>query len=193
MTEAELIERYREMRAMGLPKPPDAPEDLWSQAGPYDIFSAEQAIKTSLEAQIIEQASKPLPPGKGSMEALVPLATKVHADVMLDPSAKAGDKLTAARTALEYAYGKPTQAIEHSGSLAIEVHNTLEKLVRDMKSGTVIDTANLLVKERTPVDNFLEKHMPEKFVVGRKASPGVETEKQPRAGFPEGTGEGEGL
>lgn len=188
MTDSELIERYRQMRAMGLPRPPEAREDLWNQAGPYDYSSAAQAIAAQLEQQIIAKAQAPLPAdGKQAMTSLVPLATKVHAEAMLDPGVKMSDRLQASRTVYEYALGKPTQTIEHTGSLAIEVHNKLEKLVRDMKSGSVIESQNLLAKPKSPVDNFLEKHMPEKFVVGRREKP-LEQEpqdKKPREGLPE--------
>ena len=184
------IDAYRRLRSMGMPSPPDAPVDLWNLAGPYTCDGALASMRGQLSERVVAGAQGELPKDEKQMlKHFFPQAVAVRVDIMNDPTAKHSDRLAASDTFVEHTVGKAPQTIEHTGSLAIEVHNQLEKLCRDIRSGTILDTDNLLAKPRTPVDNFLEKHMPEKFIVGRKVAPVVEqkSESQPAKGLPEGT------
>lgn len=193
MTEATLatedprVAEYRRLRSMGIARPKDAPLELWNAAGPYTMHDATELMRISLENRVIEQAQQPLPKDeKAMLQAFFPQAVATRVSIMTDPEAKNADRLIASSTFIDHTVGKPDQHVNVTGSLAIEVHNQLEKLVRDIKSGTVIDSDNLLAKPKTPVDNFIEKHMPKGFIVGKKVAPDVqEGQPQPAEGLSE--------
>ncbi len=192
------IGEYRRLRAMGLPRPKGAPVDLWTAAGPYtEAVNAMQSTREQLDQRVIDKAAEPLPKDeKQLLKHFFPQAVAARVDIMNNPQAKDNDRINASSIFVDHTVGKPDQNVHVSGSLALEVHNQLEKLCKDIRSGTVIDSANLLAKPKTAVDNFLEKRGIGNFIVGRKVAPVVQPQEQLTApeGLPQGTnGEAEGL
>lgn len=183
------VQDYRRLKLMGLPRPKDAPLELWEAAGPYTLQNAIQATQAQLDQLIVDRAQGDMPKDeKQVMKQFFPQAVKVRAECMHDVEAKWSDRLQASQTFIEHTIGKPEQKVEHAGSLAIEVHNQMEKLVRDLRSGTIVDTENLLAKPRTSVDTFIEQHMSKGFIVGKKVTPDVQSvgQSQAREGLSEG-------
>jgi len=171
----DLLNEAKLLRRRGLARPDHIPVEVWAEAvaqATPSIGEAQALLMEKITEKVVAAAQRPIGDSPAAiMSALVPLATSVHAEVMIDPTAKHSDRLSAARTVYEYEYGKPQQTIEHKGSMLLDVLKSLDAWERGVKSGTIIDTENILVKDVTPVDTFLSRVQPDKFVVGKKGAP----------------------
>lgn len=187
LDEAATIAHYRDLRRKGMSRPQDCITELWEAAGPVGTGRARSVLQNQLDELIAASADRP--PAQDVREAtrrLAPQALAVHAEIMNSETAKEETRLTAARFVYEQAEGKAQQTIEHKGNLAMDVFHQIKELQKKQSSLT-LEATNLLAKPPSPVDTFLKKHMPEKYVVGRKSS--VTQSGQPEEGLARGTGE----
>ena len=166
------VDLLRQLKAKGLPKPPDVPQELWDQATPYQGDGSTSSLYRQLQERMAGTPAKELPTSRQALlETFFEPAVATVLEIILDPSAKAGDKLAASKLLIEYAQGKPEQKVQHTGSLAMEVHQNTTQIVEAIKQGTmVLDVDNLLAKPAPAVENFLSKNMPQRYVVGKKAT-----------------------
>ena len=183
-SDEDYIQHIRTLKAKGLPRPADVPEELWDEVTPAAGASAYSMVD-KLRKRNAQAAAQDLPTDElATVRAFFGSALDSMVDVMLTAS-KDSDRAAAAKTIIEYTLGKPEQRVTHSGNLALEVNQQLNQLAKGLQEGSIIDVQNLLAKPKLGVDNFLEANMPEKFIVGRKVS---SEGRQPRQGVPEGTG-----
>lgn len=183
------VKGYRILKSHGLPKPENAPQELWDQAGPKSVQAATDLMQAQLTVAIITEANREMPRDeKAVLKRYFPQAVAVRAEIMNDPNVKSGDRLAASATFIEHTVGKPEVSVKHSGSLALEIHDSIDKLTRGLKSGQIIDTENLLPKTSPVIEAFIKKHSPEKFIVGKKAALDGANEGQPTEGLLAGVG-----
>lgn len=98
------------------------------------------------------------------LQELLPLALNRLQFIMANDAAKESSQVEAAKFVVDRLVPKPKQTIEHTGNLAMDVFHQIKLLQRERAMHPEFQEP----KPRSPVDDFLKRHMPEGFVVGRK-------------------------
>ena len=163
------------MKLRGQQKPPDLPQAHWDEVQ-VTVAQTLSNVAGEYRRKLVESAALKIPDklpedDKSKISTLYDLGVTTVLDVMTDPASKDSVRLQAATYIVDHTIGKAKQEIEHSGSLALEIRAQARKaLALEAASMRDVSPQNVDDKTLSPVDAFLQKHMSDDFVVGKKAS-----------------------
>lgn len=164
--DAATIETFRNMKADLQGRPHDCPPALWDalELPPSKAEVSGHIIRQQLHKHITRIT---LPDDhKGMLTSLVPLAVDAMVDVLTNPRSKGSEKTQVAQFLIDHDLGKAKQEVEHSGSLALEIRKQADAY---LNARTVLPV-KVVDKIDQAADDLVNEYMPDKYVVGKKAS-----------------------
>jgi hypothetical protein len=161
------------MKLRGQQRPPEITEHQWDsvvikQTLSMSFVAADYRLKLAKAAA--DKLLGELPQDdKGKITALHDVALDQLVGVLMSDQTKDAVKLQAATYIIDHNVGKAKQEIEHSGSLALEIRAQARKaLALEQASMRDVSPKQTLDKPLDVVDSFLERHMSDNFIVGKK-------------------------
>lgn len=172
----------QQMKRMMQQRPQDVSEADWASVqvnGPEEALTgAMEALKGQLVEGLVSNSIKGLPAdNKAKIQSLFNLGLHELLKVMADPKTKDSVRMQAAQFLMEHDVGKAKQEVEHSGSLALEIRAQAKQVIESRKASMrEVGPKEKVDKQPTAIDTFIKTHVPDGFVVGKKATADGKTE-----------------
>lgn len=159
-------------KALGVSRGRMSSDEVWDSIEPRSITEDIDDYRKKLRNQVREKIALPAPSEpRAQLENVYSYAVESLLEVLSNPKTRDSVKLQAAQYVIDHTIGKAKQEVEHTGSLAIEIRAQVAAIIKLQAEGTHIpEISNILAKPRTRSDDFLDRHMPEKFVVGKRGT-----------------------
>ena len=170
------VQDIQKLKARGVPCPADVDPAYWDSVQappPRDMRVIADLARQEMLGQLvelgIEQKLVTLDKGpKVAIDSLSTLAVTQLIDILADPASRENAKLDVAKYIIDHAIGKAKQEVEHTGSVALELRAMAEQYLLEKKERPVVEIQKL-DKQDEFINNFIQEHSPDGFVVGKKS------------------------